>query len=157
MADALARNYAMLSAPERFALMVEAMARGDDAEADRLEDTCPQLTYRTDDAEFRDRMKRSYAIATLVTINLKWRLEQVRTAKLFRELHRDFAWPAQLVATTAFLYGREYGRWECGAIESIPLIDAKETAALMKERPDLKEQVGEVQEIACDGVKAVAE
>jgi hypothetical protein len=78
-------------------------------------------------------------------------------ARLFRELHRDFAWPPQLVATTAFLYGREYGRWESGAIESIPLIDAGETAALMKERPDLKEQLGQVQEIACDGLRTVAE
>ena len=157
MADALSRNYAVLTAPERFTLMLEAMARGDEAEADRLEDTCPQLTYRTDDVEFRDRMKRSYTIAMMVTINLKWRLEQMRGAKLFRDLHGDFVWPPQLVATTAFLYGREYGRWECGAIESIPLIDAGETAALMRERPDLKEQVGEVQEIARESLKTVAE
>jgi hypothetical protein len=51
----------------------------------------------------------------------------------------------------------EYGRWECGAIDSIPLIDAAETAALMKARPDLKEQLGEVREIAAEGVKTVAE
>jgi hypothetical protein len=92
-----------------------------------------------------------------VTINLKWRLEQIRTGVLFCRLHKDFAWGPQLVATTAFLCGREYGRWECGAIESIPLIDVGETAALLKERPDLKEQLGEVQEIACEGLKTVAE
>ena len=80
MADALSRNYAVLTAPERFTLMVEAMARGDEAEADRLEDTCPQLACRMDDIEFRDRMRRLYTIAMMVTINLKWRLEQVRAA-----------------------------------------------------------------------------
>jgi hypothetical protein len=157
VADALSRNYAVLTGPERFVLMLEAMARGDEAEADRLDDTCPQLNYRMDDLEFRDRMKRAYMIAMLVTINLKWRVEQIRAARLFCELHKDFAWGPSLVATTAFLYGREYGRWECGAIDSIPLIDAGETATLLKARPDLKEQLKEVQEISAEGVKRVAE
>ena len=61
------------------------------------------------------------------------------------------------MATTALLYGREYGRWECGAIESISMIDAGQTAALLKEHPELKEQVAEVQEIACESLKTVAE
>ena len=50
-ADPMSRHYAALTAPERFALVVEAMARRDSAEADRLEDTCPRLTYRMEDAE----------------------------------------------------------------------------------------------------------
>jgi hypothetical protein len=36
-ADPMARQYEQLTAPERFALLVEAMARRDEAEADRLE------------------------------------------------------------------------------------------------------------------------
>jgi hypothetical protein len=157
VADALSRNYAQLKGPERFALMLEAMARGDEAEADRLEETCPRHGYTIDDPEFRDRMKRAYAITTLVTINLKWRIEQIRSKKLFCDLHEDFAWGPQLVATTAFLYGREYGRWECRAIEQIPLIDAGETAALMKGRPDLREQLRELRAIATESVLRVAE
>jgi hypothetical protein len=137
--------------------MLEALARGDNAEADRLDDTCPSFTYNLYDAEYRDRFQRCYLIALMVSLNLKWRLEQIRTAVLFCKLHRDFAWPPQLVATTALLYGREYGRWECGAIESIPMIDADETAALLKEQPELKEQLKDVQEIAAETVLRVAE
>jgi len=61
------------------------------------------------------------------------------------------------VAVTAFLYGREYGLCEAGAIESIPLINADDTAALIKGRPDLKEQLKEVRNISADGVRKVAE
>ena len=56
MGDILGRNYKVLTAPERFTLTLEAMARGDESEADRLDDTCPQHNYRMDDLEFRDRM-----------------------------------------------------------------------------------------------------
>jgi hypothetical protein len=57
-ADGMAKYYAVLTAPERFTLLVEAMARRDEAEMERLENSCPQFTYRAEDAEFRDRMPR---------------------------------------------------------------------------------------------------
>src|SRR5918993_4540333 len=76
--------------------------------------TCPHLVYRMDDLEFRDRMKRAYLIAMLVTINIRWRLEHIRVAKIFMDQHKLYVWGPQLVAVTAFLYGREYGRWESG-------------------------------------------
>ena len=155
--DPLSRNYEQLKGDERFVLLLEAMARKDEAEADRLEDTCPRLLYRQDDVEFRDRMKRAYLIAMLVTINIRWRLEHIRVAKIFLDQHRLYVWGPQLVATTAFLYGREYGRWESGAIKQIPMIDAEDTAALIKGRPDLREQLKEVREISADGVRKVAE
>ena len=155
--DPLSRNYAQLDGKERFVLLLEAMARKDEAEADRLEDSCPRLVYRQDDPEFRDRMKRAYLIAMLVTINIRWRLEHIRVAKIFLDQHRLYVWGPQLVATTAFLYGREYGRWESGAIKQIPMIDAEDTAALIKGRPDLREQLKEVREISADGVRKVAE
>ena len=109
MADALSRNYKALKSHERFVLTLESMARGDESDAYRLEDTCPLREYRMDDIDFRDRMKRAYLIALLVTINLRGPLEQIRTAKVFGELHRHFTWGPTWVATTAFLYGREYG------------------------------------------------
>jgi hypothetical protein len=155
--DPVSRHYAALSPAERFALTIEAMARGDGNDADRLEDSCPRFNYHNEDVEYRDRMKRAYLIALLATINLKWRVEQVRSAELFVRLHGDFAWGPTLVATTAFLYGRMYGHWECGAIESIPLVDPEQLEAEQEERPDLREQLKEVREIAAEGVKRVAE
>ena len=59
MAGALSRNYKALSPPERLVLTVEAMARGDEDEADRLDDSCPRRTHVQGDAEFTERLRRS--------------------------------------------------------------------------------------------------
>src|SRR5687767_10330116 len=155
--DPVSKHYEVLTPAERFALTIEAMARGDGNDADRLEDTCPRFTYYKEDVEYRDRMKRAYLIALLATINLKWRVEQVRSAEMFCKLHEHFAEGPTLVATTAFLYGRQYGYWECGAIDSIPLVDPEKLEAEKRERPDLREQLKEVRDIAAEGVKRVAE
>jgi hypothetical protein len=80
--------------------------------------------------------------------------EQYREA--FGETYRDFAAGPALVATTAFLYGREYGRWECGAIESIGLQE-EAMAAELEQNPDLREHLQQVREIAAEGVLKVAE
>ena len=92
-----------------------------------------------------------------MTINLRGPLEQIRAAELILKLHRNFTWGPTMVATTAFLYGREYGRWQCGAIERIDLPDPDECGALVKDRPDLREQLDQVRQISADGVKTVAE
>ena len=155
--DPVSRHYAALTPAERFSLTIEAMARGDGNDADKLEDTCPRFNYYSEDVEYRDRMKRAYLIALLATINLKWRVEQVRAAQMFCELHEHFAEGPTLVATTAFLFGRQYGWWECGAIEEIGLPDKKALEAEQRERPDLRDQLREVREIAELGVLKVAE
>lgn len=49
MRDAL---YERLTAGERLSLTIEALARGDCAEADRLADTYPQYTYGLPDCEY---------------------------------------------------------------------------------------------------------
>src|SRR4051812_30893982 len=83
MADALTRSYVVLTPPERFTLIVEAWARNDQAEADRLEDTCPKRDYRHNDAEFRDRLQRSYTIALLACVNLQKLLAVIRCSNVF--------------------------------------------------------------------------
>ena len=100
MADALSRNYRVLTPPERFTLAIEAMARGDDAEFDRLQDTCPKLDYRHNDAEYRDRLQRGYLIALLACLNLRSHLALIRGADVFREQHRLYARGPTLVHVT---------------------------------------------------------
>ena len=51
--DPLKHHYACLTPAERFALTIEAMARGDENEADRLEDACPTHSYHMHDPEYR--------------------------------------------------------------------------------------------------------
>ena len=81
----------------------------------------------------------------------------MRSARMFCELHEYFAEGPTLVATTAFLFGRQYGWWECGEIERIDLPDKEALEAEQEERPDLREQLREVKEISELGVLRVAE
>ena len=155
--DPLTRQYGSLTGAERFALMLEAMARKDEPDADRLEDTCPWHNYRIEDPEFPARMKRAFMITAFAMTNVRRGLAMVEAAKIFRDSYREFAGGPTLVATTAFLYGRSYGHWECGAIEQIELPDKAALKAEMKERPDLKAQLRDVRAIAGEGVKKVAE
>ena len=155
--DPLKNYYACLTPAERFALTVEALARGDEAEADRLEDACPKLYYRHNDAEFRDRMQRSYTIALLAMVNLQKLLAVVRCSNVLVEQHRVYADGPKLVATCAFLFGRQYGMWECGAIEQVELPDLDKLKAEAKDRPHLKEQLKELRECAYESVRRVAE
>ena len=84
--DLLSRQYASLTGAERFTLMIEAMARHDETEASRLEDTCPRYLYRAEDAEFRDRMRRAFSIATLACLNIQEALGQLRMLATMNEL-----------------------------------------------------------------------
>ncbi len=79
--DPKGRHYEALTAPERFALLVEAMARRDGREADRLDDTCPRRVYRIDDPEFRDRVRRAHVITLMVALNMRAGLSQFRMAE----------------------------------------------------------------------------
>jgi hypothetical protein len=145
------RHYGSFTAHERFALLVEAMARRDDREADRLGDTCPRLTYRAEDQAFRERMRLASTIANRVCLNMRAGLAKIRIAKVFHEQAGKFAGPSIRVAQAAFLYGREYGRWDAGAIDSIALPDPKTLAddvAADPERGRQLEELGEVSEEA---------
>jgi hypothetical protein len=153
--DPLKHHYACLTPAERLA--IEAMARGDEKEADRLEDACPKLNYRHNDAEFRDRMQRSYTIALLAMNNLQKLLAVIRCSNVFVEQHRAYADGPKLVAACAFLYGRDYGKWEAGAIEEVSLPDPAKIAAEVKGRPDLEEVLRELRECAYESVRRVAE
>ena len=154
--DPLSRNYKTLTAPERFVLMVEALARKDEVEADRLEDTCEKLYYRHNDAEFRDRLQRSYTIALLAMVNLQKHLAVIRCSNVLIEQHKVFSHGPTLAALCAFLFGRQYGLWETGAIEEIDIPDLDGLKAEAEGRPDLKRHLKELREVAEESVLRVA-
>jgi hypothetical protein len=72
----ISRQYALLTADERFQLFVQAMGRKDEQELDRLENTCPRLQYSAKDHDYTWRKMRfiTYALATA--------LQQLRTELL---------------------------------------------------------------------------
>lgn len=61
-------HYERLTANERLSLLMEALARGDYAEATRVRDTCPEKTYRMPDAEYSIAVGVLHDLALLVTV-----------------------------------------------------------------------------------------
>ena len=144
----LDRHYGRLSAQERFALLLEAMARQDEREADRLEDTCPRQTYRGEDQAFRERMRHAYMIASRAWLDMQEGLGQLRMGRAFQACAAQFASPTARLAQVAFLYGRAHGKWEAGAIETIGLPDARLLADEVAADPELGNRLEELRRLA---------
>jgi hypothetical protein len=66
----LTHLYDQLNAKERFGVAVQALARGDMNELDRLIDTCPQKTYRTGDLAFFTRLRELLTIALMARVEI---------------------------------------------------------------------------------------
>ena len=116
-----AKHYETLTAHERFQLLIEGMARDDEVECKRLEDSCPTYVYRCEDAEFRDRVRRAYGIAVTVCLNMRQGIARIRMAKAFKDTSSHFAGPVARIVTAAYLCGRSDGRAEAGGhAEQVP-------------------------------------
>jgi hypothetical protein len=153
----MAKAYEQLTPTERFRLSIEAMARKDWAEVDRLEDTCPRRTYRCEDEAFRDRMRHVHLLTLYHALWVEGPLAQVR---LFEAMAKGgmaaFARPVEKAAEVAFLYGREYGKWQAGVIERIDLPDKAALAAECKADPELRRQLIELRQAVGEAMKRVA-
>jgi hypothetical protein len=76
--------YDTLTPAERATLVLEAKARGDVAEAERLTGSCPQKHYRQYDAAFSDRLDLSFdksAAAAMVLLHHQGKLEVLQGVK----------------------------------------------------------------------------
>ena len=96
--NAVARYYDKLKPEERFRLVIEALARGDKQEADRLAAACPRKIYREIDAEYGERVRVSSEIVSAVILDLGPRLGKLRMIEAFREFLPCFSgavwmWP----------------------------------------------------------------
>lgn len=154
--SSITKGYETLTGPERFVLLIEAMARKDEVECDRLEDTCPQLVYRCEDVEFRDRVRRAYHVAATVCLNMREGMAQIRMAEAIRLTATQFIDTPTRVAEVAFLYGREYGKWEAGAIDQIKMPNQASIQADISKDADLRKQLGDLREIVAHSVDLLA-
>jgi hypothetical protein len=84
-ADGVARHYDKLSASERFRLALEATARDDVEERERLVNRCPRKMYTMPDHEFLDRIDASRHLALIVGLDLGPRTSKVRMLRGTRE------------------------------------------------------------------------
>jgi hypothetical protein len=71
VAGDLTNHYEKFQPPERLTLLIEAMARDDRHEAERLQRTCPRKTYTQQDAEFEGRWDMAFDILAVVSIDMR--------------------------------------------------------------------------------------
>jgi hypothetical protein len=81
----IVHRYDRLEPEERFRAALEAAARDDNEEYDRLWDTCPMRHYSMTDAAFTDRWRASSTLAIAVAIDLGPRLANLRMLAATRE------------------------------------------------------------------------
>jgi hypothetical protein len=152
-----AKHYETLTANERFQLLIEAMARRDDVECDRLEDSCPTRVYRCEDADFRDRVRRAYIITLIVCLNLRAGIARIRMAQTFKQTSHHFADPVAKLAAAAYLCGRVDGREEAG-VDAGPLpCDGPDALQKLTAEPVIREQLDEIRSVAEEVVGQVAD
>jgi hypothetical protein len=83
--NGIVHRYDRLEPEERFRAALEAAARDDDREYDRLWDTCPMRRYSMTDAAFTDRWRASSHLAIAVAVDLGPRLANLRMLAAVRE------------------------------------------------------------------------
>src|SRR5215210_2610088 len=77
--------YDRLTAEERFRLVLEAAAREDEREAERLANTCPRKAYRINDPAFTERLRASQLISSYICAELMEVLGALQTIKVCKE------------------------------------------------------------------------
>jgi len=108
--NAVARHYDKLKPDERFRLVIEALARDDEQEADRLAAACPRKVYSEIDARYGERIRVSSEIVSAVILDLAPRLGKLRMIEAFREFLPLFLWRGMDVAAMAWLDGYAEGK-----------------------------------------------
>jgi hypothetical protein len=97
--------YPWLHPSERLTLLLEAMARGDETEADRLHSSCPRKTYVQQDAAFNGRLSLAFEMMTLLCIDLRCMWGKLQALKGCLLLTRQFAIEQHLNTAFAFVDG----------------------------------------------------
>jgi hypothetical protein len=105
-----AKLYEYLAPPERLTLMLEALARDDEAEATRLRDTCPRKMYTQQEAGFADRRDVAFEVMLTACIDLRAMCARLHMLQWAIAVGRRLATWQQINATMAFLDGERYGR-----------------------------------------------
>ena len=126
----LARHYDALSGAERFAAMLEAMARGDTAEEERLEDSCPRGVYEQDDPAYRKRMHVSFTAAALCCASIQRDLDVLQALHMVKDVCGLFRDRAGETVEQAFFCGWHAARDHVGVDV---FADDAEVAAELKE------------------------
>jgi hypothetical protein len=104
----MTRNYEQFSGPERLTLAMEALARGDQAEADRLAGSCPRKQYTMREAAYGNRLDTAFDIMCIACIDLRALWCKLDTLEFAIISARYMATSHQITATFAFMEGEGF-------------------------------------------------
>ena len=83
--NGLGKLYDRFRPEERFRLVLEAQARGDEQETRKLVSTCPRREYTMTEAEYTDRMISASSLVQLVALDLAPRIARAKMIEGFEE------------------------------------------------------------------------
>jgi len=107
--DKLGEFYDRFDPDDRFRLVLEAAARGDEEEIERLRDTCPRVRYTAIDIAYSDRISGSLKMTMLICQLLAPSLTKIRTLAAFRKV-LSYAFDHCInTAQLAYVRGHERG------------------------------------------------
>jgi hypothetical protein len=121
--DKLGEFYDRFDPDERFRLVLEAAARGDEEEIERLRDTCPRVKYTAIDIAYSDRISGSLKMTMLLCQLLAPSLTKIRTLAAFRKV-LSYAFDHCInTARLAYVRGHERGAsrtWKAAGKKGFP-------------------------------------
>ncbi len=110
--NGLGKLYDRLTPEERFRLDLEAMARGDAKESERLTRTCPRRTYVMNDWGFAGRWQLTTELTLRVYARVSQLLERLHMADAFRTLPPYSNQLTRSAAEDAYFDGHEAGSYK---------------------------------------------
>lgn len=110
--NGLGKLYDKLTPEERFRLDLEAMARGDREESERLTRTCPRRTYVMNDWGFAGRWSLTTELTLRVYARIAQLLERLRLVDAFRTLPPYSNQLTQNIAEEAYFDGHKAGSYK---------------------------------------------
>ena len=102
--------YEQFEPQERLTLVLQAMARDDEAEVERLGGSCPRATYTMRDAAFVERLELAFGIMTVVCIDLRGLWAKLDMLHWCVETARLLATHHQISGSFAFMDVERFGK-----------------------------------------------
>ena len=110
MAGDPTKMYDRFAPPERLTLLIEAMARDDGHEVERLQRSCPRATCTAQDPEFEDRSSMAFDTLAVVTIDLRCMWGKLHVLRWVLGSIREMATAHRITAALGFIDGERCGK-----------------------------------------------
>jgi len=157
--DKLGEFYDRFDPDERCRLVLEAAARGDEEEIERLRETCPRETYTASDIAFTDRISGSLKITMMLCQLLAPSLTELRTLSAFREVLSHTFDHCINTARLAYLRGHGMGMiraWEAAGKKGDPPIRLRKEETQEEDNPVMEAELGDLHVITGHLREAIA-